>query len=137
VNNPVNEIFNNAIYRIRYRDVVRDGTMVNLDTLSQLFGLRLAREDHCNLLKLVSAAKTRYGNNSGSSKTYENFWGSFKKGSKSVRKILDPYRKTELSHNMVKFASNTDTIIGLEDASFMNKFWDEYYLSNTFSTFLF
>jgi hypothetical protein len=63
-----------------------------------------------------------------------NIW---KKGSKSVRNTLCYVKHEFIPHNMVKFADNTETIIGLENAKYLNSLWIRGYFSNDFRMFLF
>jgi Reverse transcriptase (RNA-dependent DNA polymerase) len=125
------------LFRIRYCNVVRDDEPLDAGTLSVVFGFRLLGEDLRNLIKLISTAKTKYSNQVGLSKSYEDFWGSFKKGSKTIRKILTKNKKIEISHNIVKFSSNTETVIGIEMAAKINSFWNSHFLSSNLSTFYF
>jgi len=61
----------------------------------------------------------------------------FKKGSKKYRRILDFRIHDEIPHNMVKFASNMEVIIGLDLSRYLNGKWNTSYYSNSFRVFLF
>jgi len=62
---------------------------------------------------------------------------SVKKGSKKFRKILIYDEQTEIPHNINKFATNTETIIGIETSRFLNSAWNFSGYCNSFRVFLF
>jgi hypothetical protein len=61
----------------------------------------------------------------------------WKKGSRIVRLVLCFKKIDYIPHNIIKYADNTDTIIGLECARLLNKSWNRHYLSNELRVFLF
>jgi hypothetical protein len=125
------------LHMVKFKDISIGGTLRGLGELTQTFGFRLLGEDLRRLSRLSSAATVRYGNNIGVSKTYEQFWGSITRGSKKIRQLLTPVKRLEIPHNIVKYASNTETIIGIDSAAKLNLFWNLHYLSNTLSTYFF
>jgi Reverse transcriptase (RNA-dependent DNA polymerase) len=65
------------------------------------------------------------------------YFASWKKGSKRIRNILSLGDGEYIPHNIVKFAYNTETVIGLEHSKTLNKCWNVFFISNSFRTFLF
>jgi hypothetical protein len=61
----------------------------------------------------------------------------WKTGSKSVRKILENNPTDLLTHNMIKFAENSETVINSDQASRLNKIWGKNHLSVGTRTFVF
>jgi hypothetical protein len=59
------------------------------------------------------------------------------KGCKRYRKKIIGTEEKNVPHNIVKFASNTETIIGYEDSKKLNGIWASSVLSNSTHTFLF
>jgi hypothetical protein len=60
-----------------------------------------------------------------------------KKGSKKIRLIMAETEKKSISHNMVKFAETTETVIQLQCSKTLNKSWTLCFLSCSLRTFLF
>jgi hypothetical protein len=86
---------------------------------------------------LYTAAVTRYGNNKNGSESFATLLSRVKTGSRQYRKILGGTAKFEVPHNLVKFADNTDAIIGSEPGKKMQTLWNNRYLSNACRTFYF
>jgi hypothetical protein len=114
-----------------------DVRLKNRAQLNVLLGFRITDLDWEKIKKIFAAAMQRYERNSGLSKTYDTFWNYDLKGSKPARKLLEGSATTNLPHNIVKFASNTEVIIGSDDSAFINSFWCSHFLSSTVSIFYF
>ena len=65
------------------------------------------------------------------------FVNRFKRGSKSFRRVFKAKKAETISNNMVLFAENTETIIGLCLAERLNASWNFSYLDNSLRTFIF
>jgi hypothetical protein len=88
--------------------------------------------------RIRRAAKTRYGKDPYKKTcSMENFFATWKRGSRRVRKILEKVSDTFIPHNMVKFADNTETVIKCELAGYLNKLWYNNFFSNEMRTFIF
>jgi Reverse transcriptase (RNA-dependent DNA polymerase) len=89
------------------------------------------------LKKLYATAVTRYGNNPKNSESFEELIARVKKGSKTFRNILTDTPPYQLTHNLVKFSDNTETIINVDTGKILNAVWKFSYLSNACRTFCF
>jgi hypothetical protein len=67
----------------------------------------------------------------------KTFCNRFKRGSKPYRKILSDPVPDEIPRNIVTYAENTQTIIGLEMGRLLNGFWGFNFFSNNMRVFLF
>ena len=65
------------------------------------------------------------------------FINRFKKGSKSFRRVFRGEKNVAISNNMVRFAENTEIIIGLELSEQLNCSWNISFLDNSLRTFIF
>ena len=69
--------------------------------------------------------------------TISTFVNRFKRGSKSFRRVFRAKKNELMPNNMVRFAANTETIIGLDLSEKLNASWNFGYLDNTLRTFIF
>ena len=94
-----------------------------------------------NILKnLASNAKLKYTKKESlEMKTcnLESFLKRPVKGCKRFRKRIEGREDKNIPHNIVKFASNTETIIGYEKSKKLNSVWNKTFFSNPLRTFLF
>jgi hypothetical protein len=65
------------------------------------------------------------------------FLASWKKGSKKFKKFLDCSYNTYVPHNIMKFAHNTETVIGVDCSIKLNSDWSKTFYSNEMRTFIF
>jgi hypothetical protein len=103
-------------------------------------GLNIDRERFNNLKKLASNAKLKYEKKEpAEKKTTElgDYLNRKVKGCKRYRKKIIGCEEKNVPHNIVKFASNTETIIGYDDSKKLNGIWSSSVLSNSTRTFLF
>jgi hypothetical protein len=110
------------------------------DQFKNTTGLDLNREAFNNLKNIASNAKLKYSKKEANDKKTVDI-GTYLarkvKGCKRYRKkILGPEPES-VPHNLVKFSSNTETIIDLESERKINSIWNRTYLSNSTRTFLF
>jgi hypothetical protein len=83
-------------------------------------------------------ARMRYHNdNCLSGVHFSTFIQGWKKGSKKIRNYISFDKREFVSHNLIKFASNVETVIDLECAKKLNLWWTCNYFSNATCTFLF
>jgi hypothetical protein len=90
--------------------------------------------------KIRSTALLRYNTGTRAGRPQESpevFFNRWKKGSKKIRLFLEYKDIDFVPHNMIKYAENTETIIGCELAKTLNKSWNSYYYSNELRTFMF
>ena len=102
--------------------------------------LNLSRDTFNELKKIASNAKLKHSKTEVSEiKTTElsTFLNFQTKGCKRYRKKIVGNEDIYIPHNMVKFASNTETIIGFENSKKLNGIWNLPIFSNSTRTFLF
>jgi hypothetical protein len=93
-----------------------------------------------SLDKIRSAALLRYGSGDRAYAKIDSVHGFFsrwKKGSRKIRCLLSNENVDYIPHNMIKFAENTETVIGSDLAKLLNKSWNFYFYSNELRTFIF
>jgi hypothetical protein len=92
------------------------------------------------IVGLIRTAKTKYCKNTTNEKKtcdIRTFINRTKKGSSRFRKILSKESLDYIPHNIVKYSSTTETVIGLENSKKLNLAWRYSYLNNSTRTFLF
>jgi hypothetical protein len=102
--------------------------------------LQISREEYNDLKKIASNAKLKYSKkNPAEIKTTAlvDFLNRKVKGCRRYRKKMVGKEEEFIPHNIVKFASNTDTIINYEQSKKLNGIWNKAVLSNSTRTFLF
>jgi hypothetical protein len=111
---------------------------INKITFSNTINQRISRELWDKLDKIRRFSKLKYETDPGDKCiSFENFFLNWKSGSKLIRKILDRQEVNYVTHNMIKFAENTETIIPMELAKKLNKLWTNPILSTDTRTFIF
>jgi hypothetical protein len=90
------------------------------------------------LKRVCQTANTRFVHDIPTSGvSIDTFIRDWKKGSKKFRKILSSSKNQYVSHNLVKFASNMETVITVDCAHRLNGNWFFNCYSNKLRTFLF
>jgi exonuclease III len=134
-----NDIANlSRLYNLRMTDLIADGRKISKAEFNRNFNIEISQEKWQLLDKIRNAALLRYGRDDPKPVTQiEHFINRWKKGSKKIRNILCSEQNEYIPHNMVKFADNTETVIGLDTAKYLNRFWNRSYFSNDLRTFIF
>jgi hypothetical protein len=112
----------------------------NFEQFTASSGIGLNEQQFNELKVLASNAKLKYiKKDLGEKKTVnlDIYLNRRVKGCKRYRKKIIGKELENIPHNMVKFASNTDTIIGYESSKKLNSIWNTSYFSNQMRTFLF
>jgi hypothetical protein len=122
---------------IRMADLLTPEGKISKRVFCENMGIRVNENLWAKLDKIRNTAILRYGSNEGNTVSIRNFFEKWKKGSQKVRLLLDHNEVPYIPHNMVKFAENTETVIGLELSKFLNKSWNTSFLSNDLRTFIF
>jgi hypothetical protein len=102
--------------------------------------LELDREAFNNLKKIASNAKLKYikkETNDKKTVCIGTYLSRKVKGCKRYRKKIIGPDPEFVPHNLVKFSSNTETIIDLDSSRKINSVWNKSYFSNATRTFLF
>jgi hypothetical protein len=127
---------------MRILDLVEPGTdnLISRAVLSARLGTQIPTATYNKLMSVSVTAKIKFLTNSITNgisiNTFVNNW---KKGSKKIRKIMCKIesKKWAVSHNMIKLASNVETVINLECATKLNQCWRYNFYSNELRTFIF
>ena len=77
-----------AIANLKFSDLFFGGILKSFEQLNGEFNLNINLVSYLNLCGMALFTKNKYKNATGSSVSLEQFFDSFKKGSKSCRKIL-------------------------------------------------
>jgi hypothetical protein len=124
--------------RIKILDLYEGETLLNRAQLTRKLNLHLEPDLYKKLASIAKTRKTRFHHTeclSGISlATFLNGW---KKGSKKLRQFISNDNVKYISHNIIKFAQNTDTVIGLDCAIVLNQSWSWSNYSTNIGTFLF
>jgi hypothetical protein len=103
-------------------------------------GLNVSPEQFNDLKSLASNAKLKYLKKDISEKKtvdLNTYLNRKVRGCKRYRKKILGKELENIPHNIVKFSSNTETIIGYEESKKLNSIWSVAYFSNQMRTFLF
>jgi hypothetical protein len=108
-------------------------------TVEQLLGFQIPNEKFDNIRRCFNtiSANIERPLAPGSCVELKTFCNRFKRGSKPYRKILSDPVPDEIPRNIITYAENTQTIIGLEMGRLLNGFWGFTFFSNNMRLFLF
>jgi hypothetical protein len=112
----------------------------NYEQFMATYEINLTEQQFNDLKCLASNAKLKYLKKEANEKKtvdLDTYLNRKVKGCKRFRKKIIGKELDNIPHNMVKFASNTDTIIGYEASKKLNSIWNVSYFSNQMRTFLF
>jgi hypothetical protein len=127
-----------TLRNIRISDLIIDGQKISKAVFCRTIGEEISAAFWQKLDKIRNTALLRYGSDDYLPvKTIENFMSEWKKGSKKIRTVLTKTRIENIPHNIVKYAENTETVIGIDTLKYLNSFWNRSYFSNNFRVFLF
>ena len=131
--------------KLRFRDFFRNGAFLDYESLNNIFGIQLTQGVYFRLRSsLLWTLKSKTSVVAGKSSDIVTFFGSFKKGSKKWRKILqqsllDEIRVLELTS--VRTFLSVSLLDGAEqDEKIIKKaisFWNYSFLPNHFREFLY
>jgi hypothetical protein len=125
-------------FRVRIADLAVDGVCKPHIELNIYFNAQIPPVLYAKLNSIVRTAITKYNKiDAMGGVSLENFQLSWKKGSKKFRKILHGNEKHFVPHSIVKFATNTDTVIDVDCSKKLNKMWATRHFSNAMQTFLY
>jgi hypothetical protein len=142
--NNFDVIFFNAhqtdIKKLRTSDLYNGETYVSLNDFRTNTGIPISIAYFRMLKGMVETAKTRYRKellNERKTVDIATFINRSKRGSKRFRKILFPELCNYIPHNIIKFSSNIDIVVGLDGAKSVNSSWHNNVFNNSTKTFLF
>ena len=112
----------------------------NFEQFTTTTGIDVSEQNFNELKVLASNAKLKYSKKEPLEKktvNLETYLNRRTRGCKRYRRKIIGKELENIPHNIVKFASNTDTIIGYESSKKLNSIWNVNYFSNQMRTFLF
>jgi hypothetical protein len=123
---------------LRLNEVHSNGISVSIQAMERLCRGPVPVPVYDKIVKICTTAKVRFHNGIPiTGVKFETFFGSWKKGSKKFRNILQRPKTISLQHNTIKFASNMETVIDINCSLKLNRDWCRSYLSNQMRTFIF
>jgi hypothetical protein len=131
------DMHRNRLINIKLSDLITPHGKVSKRDFRENFGFQPQEELWTKLDKIRNTAVLRYGSNEGTAEPINVFFSRWKKGSRKVRNYISHDPRFFIPHNMVKYAENTETVIGYELSKTLNKSWNCYFYSNEIRTFIF
>jgi hypothetical protein len=105
----------NMIKNLTISKITTDGRMLNKTEFENYIGAEVDRVFFAKLTSIYNTAHTRYEQgNANLGLNINQSFRTWKKGSRRFRNVLSSGKTDYVPHNIVKFASNTDTVINLE-----------------------
>ena len=136
------ELFNTykaEIYSLKMTNIYNQG-YVPLEIFIHNTGIQISERKLIGLRGVYDTATIKYAKENGANLDNTEiltFINRFKKGSRSFRRVFCEKKNDMISNNMVRFADNTETIIGLNLSEKLNASWNISYLDNSLRTFIF
>jgi hypothetical protein len=116
-----------------------NGRCIDINTVTALLGFQLPNEKYDNIRMCFNEISTDITRPivPGSCVELKTFCNRFSRGSKPFRKLLSGTVPDEISRNIVTYAENTQTTIGLDMGRLINGLWGFTFFSNNMRLFLF
>jgi hypothetical protein len=116
-----------------------NGLCTDNDTVTRLLGFQLPNVKYDNLRMCLNDISTEIARPivPGSSVELKTFCNRFSRGSKPFRKLLTDMVPDEIPRNILTYAENTQTIIGLDMGRLINGLWGFTFFTNSMRLFLF
>jgi hypothetical protein len=128
----------NMLKNITISKLTVNGSLISKTELENKIGTNIEQAIYVKLTGIYNTANLKYG--SGPSNLGLNVTQSFrtwKKGSRRFRNVITCVKAEYVPHNLVKFATNTDTVITLNCSKSLGTVWTLRLFSNQMRTFLF
>jgi hypothetical protein len=128
----------NGISNFKLKELIdRNGSVLGVQEVSQNLRVPVNRVLYNKLKKIVETARIRFKKEEQiRGKDIQTYFLVWKRGSKGVRKIMTG-KNSNIPHNMIMFANNTETVIGIADSEVLNTSWSLRHVSNPMRTFIF
>ena len=128
-----------AIRNLKVSDIFDNGYS-SIENFTQNTGIPICQRKLTGLRGLYDTASIKYSKDPEApidNTPIHTFVNRFTRGSKAFRKVFREKKPETVSGNMVRFAYNTETIIGLNLSEILNESWNISYLDNSTRTFIF
>ena len=128
-----------AIRNLKVSDIFDNGYS-SIENFTQNTGIPICQRKLTGLRGLYDTASIKYSKDPEApidNTPIHTFVNRFTRGSKTFRKVFREKKMETVSGNMVRFAYNTETIIGLNLSEILNESWNISYLDNSTRTFIF
>jgi hypothetical protein len=128
----------NSLLHLQVSKVLPTDQVITRPALEQELGGEVPVDVYEKIKKVGKTALKIYGSDAPTRGTcMSTFLASWKKGSKKFRRFLDGLDNEYVPHNIMKFAYNTETVIGLDCSVKLNSDWSKTFYSNEMRTFIF
>ena len=127
------------IHSLKISDIYNQG-YIPLEIFIQNTGIPISERKLIGLRGVYDTAVIKYAKENGSkldNTEILTFINRFKKGSKSFKRLFAAKKNVTIPNNMIRYAENTETIIGLDLSEKLNASWNISYLDNSMRTFIF
>jgi len=135
-------LYHNKIKNLTLDQILNnDKTVKSLQEFSEITGMDISELKFNKLRGIANCAVRKFSKNESYEKktdTVQNFLMRIKRGSKTIRNILQGSHTCTVSQNILKYAELTDTFINADHSSVLNSSWISMgYLHNSVKTFIF
>jgi exonuclease III len=133
-----NGVIPEFITNLKVSDLFEGNRKITKPAFNRKYNVNISEDVWQKLDKIRNACIARFGSDEYKPiNSLENFFARWKKGSKPIRNILCRVKNEFIPHNIVKFADCTETVIGLENAKYINSVWNRNYFGNDLRVFIF
>jgi hypothetical protein len=130
--------FRRKLFKLKLKDIYQQDGIISRAELTQKLGDHVIPVLYQKISAVARTARTKYHNHVHMSGiNLQTFISNWVKGSKKFRKYIGLCKHQYISHNIVKYSYNYETIIGIECSKKLNVLWCNNYQSNELNTFLF
>jgi len=135
-------LYHNKIKNLTLDQILNnEKTVKSLQEFSEITGMYISDIKFNKLRGIANCAVLKFSKNESYEKktdTVQNFLMRIKKGSKTIRNILQGSHTCTVSQNIIKYAELTDTFINADHSRVLNSSWVSMgYLHNSVKTFIF
>jgi len=125
------------ILDLRVRDFLEGDKIKSHLRFTQTSGIPVNGLQYGRLCGMVKTGEKKFGSRKILlDRNIESFF-NFEKGSRKFRRIITRKWGDSIPHNLVKFSSNTETIINSKNGKFLNGIWNKPFFSGEMRTFFF
>jgi len=125
------------ILDLRIQDFLEGDKIKSQLCFTQTSGLTINGLQYGRLCGIVKTGEKKFGSRKiFLDRNLESYF-NFERGSKKFRRIITMKWDSSIPHNLVKFSSNTETIINSKNGKFLNGIWNRSYFSGEMRTFFF
>jgi len=131
---------NARIENLKVSDFFRDGARLSRATVITEIGIELTVGQYNGIMLCIDRTilnLTKADILTKGTTSLDQVFRNFKKGSDAIKKIFTHDKYNYISHNIMKYQVNTNTVINNIAAASLNSMWNLNYLDNSTRTFCF